>query len=118
MHAGFMAMRTNLPCHFINRYSKFIVPPEAQADIARIQEIWNGCRKKYGKGGPFLFGRLSVADAMFAPVVFRLLAYGVKADSQASKNYMETIETLPISQEWVRLARLEKERIPAYEQAL
>ena len=115
MHAGFMAMRMNLPCHFINRYKGFVPPDDAKADIARIQEIWNDCRKKYGKAGPFLFGKFSVADAMFAPVVFRFLAYGVKADSKFSRGYMETIESLPASQEWVRGARQEKERIPAYE---
>ena len=117
MHAGFMAMRLNLPCHFINRYSNFVVPPDAQADIARIQEIWNDCRKKYGKLGPFLFGKFSIADAMFAPVVFRFFAYGVKADGKISQAYRDMIEGLPASQEWVRLARQEKERIPAYEKS-
>ncbi len=114
MHAGFMSMRTSMPCHFINRYSDFTFTEEAKADMARIQEIWNDCRKKYSKGGPFLFGKFSIADAMYAPVVFRFLAYGAQA-GKISKAYMDTIESLPASREWVRSARQEKEIIPVYE---
>ena len=114
MHAGFQALRNHLPCHFFARYKDFTVPPEAQLDIDRILEIWSGCRKKWGKGGLFLFGKLSVADAMYAPVVFRFLAYGVKVDA-VSREYMDTIVSLPASREWVRAAQAETEIIPAYE---
>jgi glutathione S-transferase len=116
MHAGFQAMRSHLPCHFIARYRNFTVPQEAKDDIARIQEIWNDCRKRYGKAGPFLFGRFSIADAMYAPVVFRFLAYGVKTD-RTSRVYMNTIESLSVSGEWVRDARREKLVIPAYDKS-
>ena len=47
----------------------------AQANIARVQEIWTDARAKYGAGGPFLFGKFSAADAMYAPVVQRFIAY-------------------------------------------
>ena len=114
MHAGFQALRQNLPCHFLARYRDFHVAPEARPDIDRIGEIWKGCRELWGKGGPFLFGKFSVADAMYAPVVFRFLAYSVKVDA-VSRKYMRTIESLPPSSEWVRAAREETTIIPAYE---
>ena len=114
MHAGFQDLRQYLPCHFLNRYKRFAVPVEARADIVRILSIWRDCRKRYGKKGPFLFGRLTVADAMYAPVVFRFLAYGVQVDA-VSRSYMKTIENLPASREWVKAASREKERIPSYE---
>ncbi len=114
MHAGFQALRTNLPCHFLARYEDFKIPREAQGDIQRIQEIWIGCRKKYARGGSFLFGKLSVADAMFAPVVFRFLAYKVPVSSIVHQ-YMKVIESLPATQEWISGAAKETQRIAVYE---
>lgn len=114
MHAGFQGLRSHLPCHFLARYRDFKVVPEAQADIDRVLEIWRNCRKRWGKGGSFLFGRFGVADAMYAPVVFRFLAYGVPVD-RVSKKYMEAVTSLPASREWVDAARREKETIAAYE---
>lgn len=114
MHAGFQGLRSNLPCHFINRYRGFRVPAEARPDIERIREIWTEARRRWGKGGPFLYGRFSVADAMYAPVVFRYLAYGVKLDP-VSAEYVRTIEALPAMQEWLRAAVRETRRIAAYE---
>jgi glutathione S-transferase len=114
MHAGFTALRQNLPCHFLARYRDFKVPGDAWADIDRVLGIWKAARRKWGKGGPFLFGRFSVADAMYAPVVFRFLAYGVPVDP-VSGAYMKTVESMPASREWVAAARAEKAVIPAYE---
>ena len=51
---------------------------------------------------------------MYAPVVFRFLAYGVPVD-KVCREYMETIESLPATQEWLEAARQEKEIISAYE---
>lgn len=114
MHAGFQALRKNLPCHFILRHKNFRIPAEAKPDIARVQEIWTSCRRQYGKGGPFLFGEFSVADAMYAPVVFRFLAYGVPVN-KVSRKYMKVMETLPATREWILAALEESERIAAYE---
>lgn len=116
MHANFQELRRNLPCHFLNRYKNFQIPAQAQDDIRRILEVWTTARKKWGKGGPFLFGKFSVADAMYAPVVFRFLAYGVPVDA-VSREYMKTIESLPATQEWLTDAAKETERIPAYEKS-
>ncbi len=114
MHAGFTALRQSMTCHFFARYQDFPVTPETQADIDRILEIWNECRGKYGKGGPFLFGKFTIADAMYAPVVYRFLTYDVKVDN-VSRAYMETIESLPASREWVSAAKKEKAAVAAYE---
>lgn len=114
MHAGFQGMRQALPCHFLVRYHGFSVPSSAQADIDRVESLWTDCRKKWGKGGPFLFGNFSVADAMYAPVVYRWLAYGV-VPNRVCRDYMSAIESLPASREWVGAARHEKEVISDYE---
>ncbi len=114
MHAGFQALRKNLPCHFVARYDDFQIPSETRPDIERVLEIWTSCREAWGSGGPFLFGKFSVADAMYAPVVFRFRAYGVDVDS-VSKAYMDTIASLPATREWVKAAQAEKTLLAAYE---
>ena len=34
-------------------------------------QIWRDARSRFGSAGPFLFGRFTIADAMYAPVVTR-----------------------------------------------
>ena len=67
--------------------------------MARIQASWSDCRKRYGAGGPYLFGRFSVADCMYAPVVTRFLTYGV-AQSPEVAAYSEAIWGHPAMQAW------------------
>ena len=67
MHSGFVALRSALPMNLKARKPGFAIWSEAQADIDRIRKIWSECLQTWR--GPYLFGeRLSVADAMFAPV--------------------------------------------------
>ena len=60
----------------------------------------------YGAGGPYLFGRWSIADAMFAPVATRFKTYGV-ALTPVSQAYVETTFALPAMTEWIKVARIE-----------
>jgi glutathione S-transferase len=66
MHAGFTAMRNELPMNARRRYDGFRYSDEAAADIGRVQRLWNDCLSH--SNGPFLFGPFCAADAMFAPV--------------------------------------------------
>ena len=72
---------------------------EVLKDIARIVAIWEGCRSRFAETGPFLFGRFSLADAMFAPVVWRFLTYAVELPP-VSRAYVGTMAALPAMQEW------------------
>ncbi len=109
MHAGFQALRKNLPMNIRERISKKI-PADAQEDIDRIAGIWRDCRANYGKDGAFLFGHFTIADAMYAPIVTRFITYGINVDSVAQV-YMETVLALPAMQEWTKAAAAEKEVI-------
>ena len=104
MHSGFANLRSALPMNLKAHYPGFKVWAGAQADIARIVEIWNSCLKNYG--GPYLFGQLSVADAMYAPVVTRFLTYDVKLDP-ACAAYCKAIMALPAMKEWIEAAKTE-----------
>lgn len=110
MHAGFAALRKAMPMNCRAALPGKGHSPEADADIARIAEIWRQCRDKFGAGGDFLFGRFGVADAMFAPVASRFTTYAVKLDPVAQA-YVDAVLALPAMQAWYEAANAEPERI-------
>ena len=65
-------------------------------------------------GGPFLFGRFSAADAMFAPVVHRFLTYAVDVSAGARK-YMTTMTEFAPFKEWTNAALKETLVIEKFE---
>lgn len=83
MHAGFAALRRELPMNCRRRYTRFQVNSDAAKDIARVHQIWRDARNRFGRpaGGDFLFGAFGAADAMFAPVASRFATYGVTGDA-------------------------------------
>jgi glutathione S-transferase len=76
--------------------------------------VWHDCRKRFGAGGSFLFGRFSVADAMYAPVATRFRTYGVPLDD-VSRAYVDAIYAMPEMQKWILDAKWETWAIEAYE---
>jgi glutathione S-transferase len=101
MHSGFMPLRNECGMNLHRPIRAVALSDDAQANVARIQEIWADCHARDGKKGPFLFGAFSGADAMFAPVVhrFRTFAIPVAKDAQP---YMDAMMSLPAFQEWTR----------------
>ena len=115
MHSGFAAMRTAMPMN-LRRAPVKLEPTAAVADdLARITTILRDCRQRHGKGGPFLFGRFTVADAMYAPVVTRLRTYRVDVEPVIAE-YMNAIESHPSMREWTEAARNGPYTIPVYNQ--
>lgn len=114
MHSGFTALRSQMSMNIRARRIGQGRTEESLADIARVIAIWNDCRETWGAGGDFLFGRFSIADAMYAPVVLRFLTYGVALDG-AAKAYAEAVRALPAVQAWVADAAVETERIDVFE---
>ena len=101
MHSGFMALRSECGMNLHRPVRAVKLSADAQANVARVQEIWRECRERHGAAGPFLFGRFGAADAMFAPVVHRFRTFAIEVTPQA-KAYMETMMALPAFQEWTR----------------
>ena len=104
MHSGFQEMRSRLVMNLQVRFTSDLLHKKARRDIARVIEIWRDCRERFGGDGPFLFGRFSVADAFFAPVTQRFVAYNVELPAVA-RDYVATIQALPAMQEWIAAAR-------------
>ena len=69
MHSGFYNLRSALPMNLKARHEQFKVFSGARPEIERVQQIWQECLSTYG--GPYLFGELSMADVMYAPVCTR-----------------------------------------------
>ena len=114
MHAGFGALRGELPMNIRRAPSPVDCSQAARSDIDRVQEIWADCRAAYEEKGPFLFGAFSIADAMYAPVVNRLTVYDVPL-SPAAKDYADIILNLPAYLEWKTAAVAEPWVIEAEE---
>lgn len=92
MHAGFTALRNACPMN-LKRPRKPLAGPvsdDVKNNVRRIETLWEECRKAYGKGGPFLFGKFSIADAMYAPVVTRFDTYALKVGG-AARDYMDAV---------------------------
>jgi glutathione S-transferase len=107
MHSGFTALRQNMNMNIRARKPGQGRGPGVAEDIARIQAIWNECRARFGKGGPFLFGAFSIADAFYAPVVSRFVTYDVTLDAVCAA-YRDAVLALPSFQKWLEAAQHEK----------
>ncbi|WP_158815774.1 glutathione S-transferase family protein [Methylocapsa sp. S129] len=112
MHSGFVSLRQALPMNIKGHFPKFKVWSKAKADIERITFLWRECLDAHG--GPFLFGELSMADAMYAPVVSRFRTYDVALDPQ-TQAYADRIWALPAMVEWRKAATAEHEEIEELE---
>ncbi|NYZ17250.1 glutathione S-transferase family protein [Azospirillum sp. RWY-5-1] len=106
MHAGFQALRSSMPMDLKRRAPGEGMTDATATDIARITALWADCRARFGEGGPFLFGRFSIADAMYAPVVTRFDTYAVALDSTA-RAYADAVLALPAMRDWTDAGRAE-----------
>jgi glutathione S-transferase len=111
MHAGFQPLRKELPMNMWRPPQPRALSDDAKANAARIDALWSDCRKRFGAGGPFLFGRFSNADAMYAPVVSRFSTYAVEVGA-VSRDYMTAMMDLPAWKEWTAAAFKETSVLP------
>ena len=114
MHSGFQALRSKMPMNIRGRYPGKGMTPESRKDIERVIALWSDCRERFGGAGNFLFGRFSIADAFYAPVVMRFHTYDVKLPAVAQA-YCEAVQSLAAVREWVEAARRETEFVAADE---
>jgi glutathione S-transferase len=98
MHSGFANLRSALPLNIKARHPGFKVWAGAKRDVDRIVKIWQTCLNQ--SGGPFLFGALTQADAMFAPVCARFVTYDVTLPADCAA-YRDRVLALPTVQEWI-----------------
>ena len=114
MHSGFQALRGKMPMNIRGRYPGKGLTPESQKDIDRVVALWTQCRERFGGAGSLLFGRFSIADAFYAPVVMRFQTYGVKLP-RVAQEYCEAVTALSAVRAWIDAARRETQFVAADE---
>ena len=108
MHSGFAALRSQCSMSVGVRVQLHAVSAATQADLNRVDELW--CEGLHRFGGPFLAGaNFTAVDAFFAPVVFRLLTYGLQLSAPAMA-YATRMRDLPSMQNWYRAGLAEISR--------
>ncbi|MGD0524683.1 MAG: glutathione S-transferase family protein [Polyangiaceae bacterium] len=110
MHSGFPDLRACMPMNVRSRFPGYGRTPGSLRDIARIRSLWSDCRARFGQAGPYLFGRFSVADAMYAPVVFRFRTYEVALDA-VQRAYLDAMLAHPGMQKWARASETEEWKV-------
>jgi glutathione S-transferase len=104
MHSGFPDVRDQLSMDFARKKEMPELRPDTKTQIARILSAWETALAAHK--GEFLFGGLSVADCMYAPVVSRFLTYGVETSAPVG-GYMDRVMALPAMAEWRKAAQTE-----------
>jgi glutathione S-transferase len=99
MHSGFQSLRNECPMNVRARDRRVAPSAALQSDLARIDAVWSDCRARFGAGGGWLFGEFSLADAMFAPVLFRFQTYGA-ALSPTAAQYLQHGLADPLMRQW------------------
>ncbi len=120
MHAGFTGLRRAMPMNLgRDDGAGLCQTPEALENIARIEALWRSTRARFGTGGPYLFGAaFNAADAMFAPVVTRLLTYAPPLAAETAA-YCSAVRAYSLVERWYELAAAEPAewRLAKYENA-
>jgi glutathione S-transferase len=99
MHGGFNALRAGMSMDVRARRPHRKRNDALRADIARIEALFAETRRRFGAGGPLLFGGFTAADAYFAPVAFRFRTYGVDLPGEAGA-YVAALLAHPAVRAW------------------
>lgn len=109
MHSGFSDLRNALPMNCKKHFPDYPITNEVQQDVNRIVNAWEYCRNNSSitaSSSLWLCGEFSGADAMFAPVVMRLIGYHVELSGFA-KDYTQMVLETPSMQEWIQAGKEE-----------
>ncbi len=115
MHSGFRALRLAMPMSLFRDGVGLQLADDVRADVARIDAIW--CEALALSGGPFLFGAaMGAVDAMYAPVVARVLTYRPPL-SPVAEAYCAAVRATPLMTLWYDAAAREPSAwyLPQYE---
>ena len=106
MHSSYMGLRSHAPMNLRDRWTGLELSDAVKRDVEKADARWTAARERFGKGGEFLFGEFGAADMMFAPVVTRLLSYGIEVGGTA-RQYMDAVRNHPLVDAWYKDAAKE-----------
>jgi glutathione S-transferase len=99
MHSGFPDLRDQLGMEFARKLPLPELRDTTKEQIARIIAAWSEALAEFGGRDGFLFGKFSIADCMYAPVVSRFTTYDVAVPANV-RAYMDRIWALPAMIDW------------------
>jgi glutathione S-transferase len=108
MHSGFSDVRDQLTMDFARKLPAPDLREATKAQIARILAAWTSALSRFAQDGGFLFGRFSIADCMYAPVVSRFRTYGISLP-EAAQAYSERMFALSAMRDWEAASKQEIE---------
>ena len=114
MHSGFAHLRNEMTMCIRERVDVRPWSAGLVEDIARVSEIWNEGRHRFGADGDYLCGAFSLADVFYAPVAYRFRTYGVIPEGAAAA-YLQTLLGHPLLREWEAAALAETAIVDADE---
>jgi len=113
MLSSFANIRTHLSCHLFGRTEKpFPLDAITRVEVERVFEIWREALAR--SGGPYLFGRFSIADCMYFPMRTRFRSYGVPLPKDVEP-YATALDAAPAVRALEEVAR-KAPRIPVYDE--
>ncbi|PNK60903.1 glutathione S-transferase family protein [Psychrobacter sp. FDAARGOS_221] len=117
MHSGFMGLRQVMAVN-IRATARITPTPACLKDLQRIEAIFETCLNSdahKNSANNYLFGDFSIADAWYAPVVFRLKSYANASNIQlktTTYQYCEIILSHPHLKQWHEDALQETTMLP------
>jgi len=110
MHSSFFNLRNELPMNCRKKFQNINLSSEAKREIERIKMLWRQCRTQFGEEGEWLFGKYSIADAMFSPIALRLEGYSISL-GEIEETYVQCVLKQPSIAEWIESGKVETEII-------
>ncbi len=104
MHAGFGSLRGAMPMNISAALPGLGWNVAVQRDVDRLVAMWRECLSM--RGGPLLFGRFTIADAFFAPVLSRFRTYAVALPDDIAR-YRDDVLALAGMRAWTAAAMAE-----------
>jgi len=106
MHAGFAQLRETMPMDMSTRHPTSEIGSALGEEIERIKSIWTSALEHFAADGGFLFGKFSLADCYYAPVVTRFETYAIALPVTAQA-YAQRVLSLEPMREWKVAAKKE-----------
>jgi glutathione S-transferase len=104
--ATYPALERELPFRFLEKKPAPALSAAGKAELEALQQSWAQHRFRYEKLGPYLVGKLSIADCMAAPLASRVLTYDLTLEKTAQA-YVTTLLELPALKRWAEAAALD-----------
>lgn len=112
MHSSFQALRNAMPMNCRRTFENFTPDLETQIDIDRVVQLME--QALIDSNGPWLFGRYTIADAMYAPIASRFKTYGIRTPD-LTRTYFDRVLADASMQRWYEDAEHEVEIIASAE---